>query len=161
MLGDADKAGALLKDLSKFAAETPFEFPEIANAGKSLLAFGFTADTIKDNLRRLGDVASSLNIPLGDLTEIYGKARTQGRLFSEDINQLTGRGIPIIAELAKQFNVAESEVKNMVEKGKVGFPELQKAMEAMTNEGGKFAGGMANQSQTLNGLLSTAKDNLM
>lgn len=103
MLKDGEKSGALLKDLSKFAADTPFEFPEIANAGKSLLAFGFEAQNVKDNLRRLGDVSSSLNIPLGELTDIYGKARVQGRLFSEDINQLTGRGIPIIQELAKQL----------------------------------------------------------
>jgi len=46
----------------------------------------------------------------------------QGRLFGEDINQLTGRGIPVIQELAKQFGVSESEVKKLVEQGKVGFP---------------------------------------
>lgn len=103
MLGDGQKAGALLKDLSTFAASTPFEFPEIANAGKSLLAFGIEAKNIKGTLTTLGDVASSLNIPIGELSEIYGKIKTSGRVFSEDINQLTGRGIPIIAELAKQF----------------------------------------------------------
>lgn len=101
MLGDGDKASSLLKELSKFAAETPFEFPEIAKAGRSLLAFGIEAGNVQGTLRRLGDVASSLNIPLGEISEIYGKAKVQGRLFAEDINQLTGRGIPIIGELAK------------------------------------------------------------
>ena len=92
-----------MKELSDFAASTPFEFPEIANAGKSLLAFGFEASKITGTLTTLGDIASSLNIPLGELSEIYGKIKTSGRVFSEDINQLTGRGIPIISELAKQF----------------------------------------------------------
>lgn len=115
MTGDVAKANALLSDLSKFAAETPFEFPEIADAGKRLLAFGFTTETIQGNLRRLGDVASSLNIPLGELSDIYGKARVQGRLQMEDINQLTGRGIPIITELAKTMGVAEGQIRKMVE----------------------------------------------
>lgn len=48
----------------------------------------------------------------------------------------------------------------MVEAGKVGFPELEKAFQSMTDQGGKFAGGMANQSKTLSGLLSTLQDNI-
>lgn len=158
MLWDGKKAWALLKELSDFANSTPFEFPEIANAGKSLLAFGFEANKITWTLTTLWDIAASLNIPLGELSEIYGKIKTSGRVFSEDINQLTGRGIPIIAELAKQFGVAESEVRKLVETGKIWFPEVQKAFEAMAWEGGKFSWGMVNQSKTLTGLLSTAKD---
>ena len=89
ILGDGEKAGAMLEQLSQFASQTPFEFPEIANAGKSLLAFGFSAGEVKTVLGQIGDVASSLNIPLGELSEIYGKIRTQGQVFAEDINQLT------------------------------------------------------------------------
>ena len=160
MLKDGDKAGQLMRELNKFAAETPFEFPELADAGKKLLAFGFAANEIQPNLRRLGDVASGLGIPIGELSELYGKARVQGRLYMEDVNQLTGRGIPIIQEFAKQFGVSEGEVRNLVEQGKIGFPELQKGIENMTNAGGQFAGGMAAQSQTVNGLISTLMDNI-
>ncbi|MFB0964145.1 MAG: phage tail tape measure protein, partial [Patescibacteria group bacterium] len=103
MLKDSKLAGDMLKDLSKFAETTPFEFPEIADAGKRLLAFGFSAKEINGTLRSLGDISSALNIPLGELSDIYGKARVQGRLFAEDLNQLTGRGIPVTQELAKQF----------------------------------------------------------
>jgi len=70
---------------------------EVSQAGKSLKAFGFDAAAIVPTMTRLGDVAAGLNIPIGELSELYGKARTQGTLFSEDINQLTGRGIPIIS----------------------------------------------------------------
>lgn len=160
MLKDGDKAGALMKELNTFAASTPFEFPELADAGKKLLAFGFSAQEIQPNLRRLGDVASGLGIPIGELSELYGKARVQGRLYMEDINQLTGRGIPIIGELAKQFKVSEGEVRGLVEQGKIGFPELQKGIENMTNAGGMFAGGMERQSKTVSGLISTLKDNV-
>lgn len=158
MLKDWEKAWKLLKDLSDFAQSTPFEFPEIANAWKSLLAFWFEAKNIQENLRRLWDVASWLNIPLWELSEIYWKARVQWRLFAEDINQLTWRWIPIIQELANVMWTTENNIKDMVEKWKIWFPELEQAFKNMTDEGWKFAWWMEKQSKTLNWLLSTAKD---
>lgn len=160
MLGSADKAKNLMKDLFEFSAKTPFQFAEVSAAAKSLMAFGVSAEDVKDTLRRLGDVAAGINAPVGEIAEIYGKAKVQGRLFAEDINQLTGRGIPIIQELAKVLGVTEGEVKAMVEAGKVGFPELEKAFQGMTDKGGKFAGMMEAQSQTLAGLWSSLKDNV-
>lgn len=160
MLGSATAAKELLDELSAFAADTPFEFPELADATKKLLAFGVAQENIVPTLQMLGDVAAGLNIPIGELSEIYGKARVSGRLFGEDINQLLGRGIPIVGELAKQFGVTEAEVKKLVSEGKVGFPNLEKAIRAMTSEGGKFHGMMIKQSTTLNGLWSTLKDNV-
>ncbi|CAB4151475.1 Phage tail tape measure protein [uncultured Caudovirales phage] len=160
MLGSADKAKELLKELSEFAASTPFQLPELENASKSLLAFGFSQKQIIPTMRQLGDVASLLNIPLGDLSEIYGKARVSGRLFAEDVNQLTGRGIPVIAEFAKQFGVTEDKVKGLVEAGVIGFSNLETAIASMTSEGGQFFGGMKAQSETLAGLWSTLSDEL-
>lgn len=164
MLGGGEKglkkANALMKQLTEFSAKTPFELAEIARSAKSLLAFGFAADKIQPTLRRLGDVSAGLNIPIQELAELYGKARVQGRLFAEDINQLTGRGIPIITELAKVMGISESKVRDMVEAGKVGFPQLEKAFANMTNKGGKFAGLMEAQSKSLFGIISTLKDNI-
>jgi len=160
MLKDGEKASALMTELNSFAASTPFEFPELADAGKKLLAFGFDANSIVPNLTKLGDISSGLGIPIGELSELYGKARVQGRLYMEDINQLTGRGIPIIGELAKQFKVSEGEVRNLVETGKIGFPELEKAVTNMTTSGGMFEGGMLRQSKTFEGMISTMQDNL-
>ncbi|MCE5314179.1 MAG: tape measure protein [Armatimonadota bacterium] len=160
MLRSASKAKVLLKDLSKFAATTPYEFPEIQGAAKSLLAFGVGSQDVTKKLRMLGDIASGVSIPLGDIADIYGKAKTQGRLFAEDINQLTGRGIPIIQELAKQFGVSESKVRGLVEKGKVGFKELDKALYSLTTGTGRFAGMTERKSKGLLGLWSTLKDGI-
>lgn len=160
LLGSADAAKKVIGDVAQFAAETPFEMPQLAGAARSLAAFGTSADDIVPTLRRIGDISSGIGAPIDEIAELYGKAQVQGRLFGEDINQLTGRGIPIIGELAKQFDVSEAKVKGLVSAGKVGFPELQKAFENMTNEGGKFAGLMAAQSQSLSGLWSTLKDNM-
>ncbi len=158
LIGDAAKAEQTLAKLRKLGAETPFEFPELADAGRKLIAFGESADTVPETLRRIGDVSAGIQAPIGEIAEIYGKARVQGRLFAEDINQLTGRGVPIIGELAKQFGVNESQVRKLVETGQVGFPQIEKAFINMTSQGGKFAGMMETQSKTTKGLFSTLKD---
>lgn len=160
MLGSAEKAKDLMKQLFEFSASTPFQFEEISSAARSLLAFGVSAGDVQNTLRRLGDVAAGVNMPIGELSELYGKAKVQGRLFAEDINQLTGRGIPIIQQLAKVFGVTDGEVKKLIEDGKVGFPELEKAFQLMTDSGGQFSGMMEAQSHTLAGLWSTLKDNI-
>ena len=158
LIGDAAKAEATLARLRQLGAETPFEFPELADAGRKLIAFGEGADTVPDTLRRIGDISAGIQAPVNEIAELYGKARVQGRLFGEDINQLTGRGIPIIGELAKQFGVSDSEVKKLVASGQVGFPAIEKAFVSLTSEGGRFAGMMAAQSKTTTGLFSTLKD---
>lgn len=160
LLGSAERAQTLLGQLEGFAASTPFESGEINAAARSLLAFGSSAGEVTGELRMIGDIAAGVGVPLGELSEIYGKARTSGRLFAEDVNQLTGRGIPIISALADQFGVADSEVKKLVESGKVGFPEMQAAFASMTSEGGQFSGMMEAQSGTLMGLWSTLTDNM-
>lgn len=160
MLGSADRAADLLDDLYSFASSTPFEISEIQAAGKSLLAFGFEAENIEGVLENVGNVAAGINAPIGDIASIFGKARTSGRLFAEDINQLTERGIPIISELAKQFGVAESEIRGLVSEGQVGFENLQKAFESMNGEGGQFAGLMEAQSKTLGGAFSNMQDSV-
>ncbi|MES2789958.1 MAG: tape measure protein [Planctomycetota bacterium] len=160
MLKSAEKAKTLLGQLNSFAAATPFDQPGIVDAGRKLLAFGIDAKAIIPTLTALGDVAAGVDQPIGELAELFGKAKTQGTLMSEDINQLTGRGIPIIAALAKQFGVAESAIKDMASKGKINFSHLQKAFVTMTGKGGQFSGLMAAQSQSAGGLWSSLADNL-
>lgn len=138
MLGSAEQADALMQQLTRTAATTPFGLEDVAQGAKQLLAYGFEAEKVNETLIRLGDIAAGLSVPLGDLVYLYGTTMAQGRLYTQDLNQFTGRGIPMIAELAKQFGVADSKVKELVEEGKVGFPEVQKVIESLTDEGGKF-----------------------
>jgi tape measure domain-containing protein len=160
LIGDAAKAEQTLGKLRELGAKTPFEFPELADAGRKLIAFGESADSVPETLRRIGDVSAGVQAPVNEIAELYGKARVQGRLFAEDINQLTGRGIPIIQELAEQFGVSDSEVKKLVESGQVGFPAIERAFVSMTSQGGKFAGMMEAQGKTTGGLFSTLKDSI-
>ena len=158
MLGSVEKADTLMQQLVHTAATTPFGLEDVAQGAKQLLAYGFEAEEVNETLIRLGDIAAGLSIPLNDLVYLYGTTMSQGRLYTQDLNQFTGRGIPMIAELAKQFGVAESKVKELVEEGKVGFPEVQKVIESLTNEGGKFGGLMEAQSKTITGQISNIED---
>lgn len=158
MLGSATKAQALMSQMVQTAATTPFGLQEVAGGAKQLLAYGLEAEKVNDTLIRLGDIAAGLSIPLGDLVYLYGTTMAQGRLYTQDLNQFTGRGIPMIKELAAQFGVAESKVKGLVEEGKVGFPEVQKVIENLTNEGGTFGGLMEKQSHTITGQISNIED---
>lgn len=160
MLGSTEKADALMQQMVRTAATTPFDLQGVANGAKSLLAYGVAAEDVNKTLIRLGDIAAGLSIPLGDLVYLYGTTMAQGRLYTADLNQFTGRGIPMIGELAKQFGVAESEVKSLVEAGKVGFQEVQKVIESLTNEGGKFGGLMEAQSKTIAGQISNIEDSI-
>ena len=158
MLGSKSKADALMGQLIDTAATTPFEMKEIAEASKMLLAYGMAADEVNGTLIRLGDIAAGLSIPIKDLAFLYGTTMVQGRLYTQDLNQFLGRGIPLADELAKQFGKNKSEVKKLVEEGKIGFPEVQKAIEALTNEGSKFGGLMEAQSKTIKGQKSNIED---
>ncbi len=158
MLGSEEEAAKLMSQLVRTAAITPFDLKGVADGAKQLLAYGTSTEDVNETLVRLGDIAAGLSIPLGDLVYLYGTTMAQGRLYTQDLNQFTGRGIPMIGELAKQFGVAESKVKELVEAGKVGFPEVQKVIESLTNQGGKFGGLMEEQSKTISGQISNIED---
>lgn len=158
MLGSSEKANVLMAQLIETAVKTPFELRDVADGARQLLAYGFAAEDVNQTLIRLGDIAAGLSIPLGDLIYVYGTTMTQGRLYTRDLIQFTTRGIPMIDELAKQLGVGKSEIQGLIEAGQVGFPEVQKVIESLTNEGGKFGGLMEAQSKTITGQISNIKD---
>lgn len=160
MLGSKAQADALMSQLIKTAATTPFSMTDIANSAKQLLAYGVEAGKVNETLIRLGDIAAGLSIPINDLAYLYGTTMVQGRLYTQDLNQFLGRGIPLTAELAKQFGVTESNVKTLVTEGKVGFPEVEKAIISLTSEGGKFGGLMEAQSKSITGQISNLEDSI-
>ena len=158
MLQSKSKAEALMAQMVQTAATTPFDLMQVTSGAKQLLAYGLEADKVNETLIRLGDIAAGLSIPLGDLVYLYGTTMTQGRLYTQDFNQFVGRGIPLTKELAAQFGVAENKVKDLVEEGKVGFPEIQKVIEHLTDAGGMFGGLMDKQSKTISGQIANIED---
>jgi tape measure domain-containing protein len=160
ILQSKSKADTLLADISQFALKTPFSIDDVATGAKQLLAYGSSANTVVNELSMLGDVASGLQIPLGQLIYLYGTLRTQGRAMTVDIRQFAGRGIPIYEELAKVLGVSQEQVGELVKQGKVGFKEVEQAFKNMTSEGGKLNNMLENSAGTWTQQIAAAQEKL-
>lgn len=158
MLQSEEKATMLMSQLVETAAKTPFDLQGVAQGAKQLLAYGIAADEVNETITRLGDIAAGLSIPLGDLVYLYGTTMTQGRMFTMDLRQFMGRGIPMAEELAKQFGVTKNEVAGLVTAGQVGADAVKQAIWNMTNEGSRFGGLMSEQSKSITGQISNIED---
>ncbi len=160
MLGSAENADVMVRDLLKFAAKTPFEFEGIGAATKQLLAIGVAQEDVIGKLQYLGDIAAGANVPLTDMASIFGKAKSKGKAMTEELLQLSDRGIPIIDVLAERLEISKTKIFDLASKGKISFEMLEGALQSMAGEGGIFHKQMIKQSQTLSGLWSTFKDAL-
>lgn len=160
MLQSESKANDLINQLVRTAATTPFDLQGVAEGAKQLLAYGTSAEEVNGTLVRLGDIAAGLSIPLNDLVWLYGTTMTQGRMFTQDLRQFQGRGIPIAEEIAKIKGVAVDAVGDLVTAGKVTSDVVKQAIEGMTAEGSKFGGLMEAQSHTITGQISNIEDSI-
>lgn len=160
MLQSEEKANDLMNQLVRTAAITPFDLKGVAEGAKQLLAYGTAAEEVNETITRLGDIAAGLSIPLGDLVYLYGTTMVQGRMFTQDLRQFQGRGIPIAEEIAKIMGVTKDAVAELVTAGEVTDQVFKKAIENMTSEGSKFGGLMEAQSKTITGQISNIEDAL-
>lgn len=158
MLNSGAKAEKLIAQLANTAAKTPFDLQGVTQGAKQLLAYGVKAEEVNDKLLMLGDIASGLSLPLGDLVYLYGTTMTQGRVYTRDMLQFMGRGIPLAEELAKQFGVTKDKVGELVTAGKVGAKEFEQAMQSMRTT--RFNNLMEEQSKSLTGQISNLQDAL-
>lgn len=161
LTGSIQSADAALKQLQAFSAATPFQFDEVANAGRILLSFGFSVDSLTERLQRIGDVAAATNSDFKEISLIYGQVAAAGKLTGERLLQLQERGINVGPALAKSMGVAETAVRELVSKGKVDFATFEKAFNSLSDKGGIAFGGLGEKSQTLNGKISTTTDNFV
>lgn len=158
MLKSDSKAKQLMDELVVTAAKTPFDLQGIANSAKQMMAYGSTVDNVVDELVMLGNVASGVGAPLGEIAYLYGTLRTQGRAYAMDIRQFAGRGIPIYEELAKILKVNKDQVAGLVSEGKVGFAEVEKVFQNLTSSTGMYYNLMEKQSKSLTGMISNLGD---
>jgi tape measure domain-containing protein len=147
--GNADKAAKLVNDLTGVANRNILDPEQVFKAGQSLLAFGESAEKLPATLERVALIGRATGKDFNELALIYGKARTAGVLYAEDINQLVEAGIPIIQEFAKQLGVSTGQVKKLASDGKISFEELQLAFFNLSKEGSQFSKLAAEQATTL------------
>lgn len=160
MLRSADKARAMLSQIQELADKTVLQLPEVRQGARSLLSMNVAAGQVVPTLRMLGDVSQGVQIPLNDLVQIYGKINQKNRIMGDDLRQFGRRGIPVVRELAKQFNVSTDAIYEMASQGKLHFADLERAFKTLTAEGGEFHNLMERMSQTVGGRWSTLQDSV-
>jgi len=161
LTGSSAEAQRHLEELRAFAAKTPFQFTDLTEASKRLMAYGFTASEIIPILRDVGDATAALgtgSFGIDRITRALGQMQTRGKIASQEMLQLTEAGIPAWRLLAESMGVTTAEVQKMVEKGLIPAEQGIQAILAGMRE--DFGGLMAQQAQTAGGALSNLVDAL-
>jgi tape measure domain-containing protein len=159
MLGSAEKAQKFLDDMADFAVKTPFEYPELLDAAKKMLAYGFAAEEVLPTLRAVGDAAAALgagNEGIDRITLALGQIQAKGKLSAEEMRQLTEAGVPAWHMLAEAMGTTVPALQDMVSKGLVpGGKAVEMLTAGMTK---RFGGMMASMEDTWQGVTSSIKD---
>lgn len=159
LLGSADKAGELVEDLRKMGAETPFEMADLAEASKTLLAFGEDVELLQDDLKMLGDISLGNSEKFKSIALVFGQIQSAGKLTGQDLLQLINVGFNPLQAISEKTGESMESLKDKMSKGQISFEMVKDAMKDATDEGGRFNDAMKKASTTFEGLVSTLKDN--
>ena len=164
MLGDLNEAERVMTKIKGLAIESPFKFKELATYAKQLSAFSVPAKELYETTKMLADVSAGLGVGMDRIVLAYGQVRSAAFLRGQEVRQFTEAGIPILNELAKQFEelegqaVSTGEVFDRISARLVPFEMVAKVFKDMTSEGGKFYKMQEVQAETLRGKISNLKD---
>lgn len=158
MTGSAEKAKAIMADLTTFAKTTPFPLDDIAAAGKTLFAMGQSAEKLVPTLKAAGDAAAAMGTGsqgMKDISFIMGQIITKGKLEGDELIQLAERGVNASAILGNMLKVnardVGDKVKDMGLSGKEAVDLLVKGIEEGTN-------GINGQTAKMGGMLEQFKN---
>ena len=160
LLGSQDKAIEQLKRIEEFAAKTPFSKMGVDKMAKYLHNASYEGDAVFETLTKIGDMGSAFGVQedsLVELTRQFSQVQQAGYAYTEDLNILADRGIPIYQAIADEVGVTVAEVKKMASEGKLTADIYNSAIDSMAET---TAGAMDAQSKTFGGMMSTLKDNL-
>jgi tape measure domain-containing protein len=160
MLGSKAEADRMMQEVIVFAQKTPYTLTEVADNTKQLLAMGIETEKVIDTMRALGDVASGLSVPISRLAINYGQVATLGKLQQREIKDFSMAGVDVIGELANMMGKTKSEISDMVEAGRIGFPLVEQAFKNMSGEGGRFYNLMEKQTGSVTGQIARLKDQI-
>lgn len=158
MLGSAEKAGRLLKDIKKFSLATPFENQELVEGAKKLLAYGFAQEKIIPTMKSLGDISAGLGMDkLPYLIRAVGQVNSKGKLMGQELLQINETGLDLAPTLAKIRGVSEKTFRSKdITKWKITAEEVELAIKRIAES--RYHGLMEKQSKTITGMMSNAKE---
>ena len=155
ILQDVDGADRIFTQMQELAVRSPFSFSDLTSYAKQLSAFSVPMEELYDTTKMLADVSAGLGVDMSRIILAYGQIRSAAFLRGQEVRQLTEAGIPILTELAKQFQeiegrmVSAGEVFDKISSREVPFEMVEKVFKDMTSEGGKFYQMQEVQAETL------------
>lgn len=161
MTGSAEKAAEIMEELQRIGAETPFETEDIAETTQLLMNYGFTADEAINKMQMLGDISQGSAEKMNRIATAYGQMSSAGKVSLEDVKQMIEAGFNPLQEISESTGESMASLYDRISKGTITVDEITASMQRATAEGGKYYQSMEKQSQTINGLISTLKDNAM
>ena len=159
MTGSAEKAKDIIAELQKIGAETPFEVKDLAKATNLLMSFGFGAEDAIDSMLMLGDIAQGSSEKLDTISKAYGRMVSSQKVTLEDMNMMIDSGFNPLQIIVENTGESMKSLYDRISKGTMSVEEITEAMKQATSAGGKYFQSMEKQSKTLNGQISTLKDN--
>lgn len=159
MLGSAEAAQQVMSQIQEDAAKTPFDVESLTKANQYLISAGENASYARSTIMALGDAVSATgggNDELNRMSQNLQQIANTGKATTADIKQFAYAGIDVYGILADYTGKSTTEVQNMT----ISYDLLTQALQAASEEGGRYYGSMDTQSQTMNGRVSTLKDNV-
>ena len=159
MLGSAEAAQQVMSQIQEDAAKTPFDVASLTQANQYLISAGENASYARDTIMALGDAVSATgggNDELNRMSQNLQQIANTGKATAADIKQFAYAGIDVYGILADYTGKSTAEVQNMT----ISYDLLTQALQAASEEGGRYYNSMDTQSQTMNGRVSTLKDNV-
>lgn len=161
MTGSAEKAANAVERLRTMGAKTPFETIDLVQVTQLLMQYGFTVDDAIDKMSMLGDIAQGNKEAMVSIATGYAQMSSAGKVNLQDIKQMINGGFNPLQEISERTGESMASLYDRISKGNMAVSEITDSMRYATSEGGKFFQSMEKQSKTLNGQLSTLKDNAM
>lgn len=159
MLGSAEAAQQVMSQIQEDAAKTPFDVASLTQANQYLISAGENASYARDTVMALGDAVSATgggNDELNRMSQNLQQIANTGKATAADIKQFAYAGIDVYGILADYTGKSTAEVQKMT----ISYDLLTQALQAASEEGGRYYNSMDTQSQTMNGRVSTLKDNV-
>ena len=159
MLGSAEAAQQVMSQIQEDAAKTPFDVASLTQANQYLISAGENASYARSTIMALGDAVSATgggNDELNRMSQNLQQIANTGKATTADIKQFAYAGIDVYGILADYTGKSTTEVQNMT----ISYDLLTQALQAASEEGGRYYNAMETQSQTMNGRVSTLKDNV-
>ena len=159
MLGSAEAAQQVMSQIQEDAAKTPFDVESLTKANQYLISAGENASYARNTIMALGDAVSATgggNDELNRMSQNLQQIANTGKATTADIKQFAYAGIDVYGILADYTGKSTAEVQNMT----ISYDLLTQALQAASEEGGRYYNSMDTQSQTMNGRVSTLQDNV-